>query len=158
MKSTIFIIFMAITFAIFCTYMYMPVRNNKHNTNQPPPKKIAKYNGTTKQQPKQKYADQLDLTLFTASWCPYCKKLMPEWSKFSFLNSGKVVGTSGRKIKCTIVDCSESSDAADNLKYIHGVNSYPTVTLKMPGWGGLDNYYYKRDEESIDDFVSRTIN
>lgn len=63
------------------------------------------------------------LYLFHTTWCPHCKKAMPEWNKFKAEYADKQVG--GKLLKFVEVDCDKDEATASKFK----IEGYPTIKL-----------------------------
>lgn len=61
---------------------------------------------------------------FFTEWCPYCKKALPEWEKFTeYIDS---INTSNDyNVKLINVDCDKDKKTADKYK----IEGYPTIKL-----------------------------
>lgn len=85
---------------------------------------------------------ECDIILFSAKWCPYCKKMEPEWIKYtnSFHNINYTVNF--KKIL-------EDDDPLLIEKY--NIESYPTIILVKDGL----SYEYDSNfsKESMDLFI-----
>jgi len=94
-------------------YMYVkrvkPMLDKKYVPN----KEFTK--GTTKK--------QADLYFFYTTWCPHCKKSMPEWNKLKEKIGKRKINN--YSIKFLEVDCDKDSKVADK----YNVESYPTIKL-----------------------------
>jgi thiol-disulfide isomerase/thioredoxin len=69
---------------------------------------------------------EIEVMLFWADWCAYCKKAKPDWVAFKQEFDGQIIN--GYQIKCTDVDCSNDKDAdIQSIMSKYKVKSYPTV-------------------------------
>jgi len=74
------------------------------------------------------------IMLFTASWCPYCKKLKDEgtFSKFKTDNQGKIIND--YELDIQEIDC--SNDQNPNIKTLldeYNVDGFPSIKLIKEG-------------------------
>lgn len=75
-----------------------------------------------------KRESEVQMYLFSADWCPHCKRAKPEWDEFSKNYSNKKVGT--YNITPIAVDCSEGDDP---LIQKYSIDGYPTVLMIKDG-------------------------
>ena len=66
-----------------------------------------------------------EILFFYTTWCPYCKKAMPEWQKFAKHWNGQK--KNGYTIITTEVDCDQNEAVANKFD----VNGYPTIKCVM---------------------------
>jgi endoplasmic reticulum resident protein 44 len=64
-----------------------------------------------------------EVLFFYTTWCPYCKKAMPEWEKFKEQWNGKT--KNGYSIVMKEIDC----DTNDTTAAKYEVVGYPTIKL-----------------------------
>ena len=72
--------------------------------------------------------------LFTASWCPYCRKLHDEgtFSKFKSENQGKVINN--YELDIQEIDCSNDQDSNIKTKLDeYNVDGFPSIKLIKEG-------------------------
>jgi thiol-disulfide isomerase/thioredoxin len=114
-KRTGLIVFLIVIFILisyYCYSNYYSKQNNKFrdvaNSNQNTPEVVVNF--------------------FFATWCPHCKKALPEWTKFSEEYNGKQIGQN--KIRCVQFDCTNDDDSK-TAKIINEfkIESYPTVKM-----------------------------
>jgi thiol-disulfide isomerase/thioredoxin len=69
--------------------------------------------------------------LFSADWCPHCKKAEPEWVNFEKeYNNTKI---KEYIIKCIKVNCSKPNPESDTLMEKYNVSGFPTVIMIKDG-------------------------
>jgi len=74
------------------------------------------------------------IMLFTASWCPYCKKLEDEgtFSKFKADNQGKLINK--YELDIQEIDCSNDQDSNIKTKLDeYNVDGFPSIKLLKEG-------------------------
>ena len=74
------------------------------------------------------------IMLFTASWCPYCRKLQDEgtFSKFKSENHGKVINN--YELDIQEIDCSNDQDSNIKTKLDeYNVDGFPSIKLIKEG-------------------------
>ena len=74
------------------------------------------------------------VTLFSTSWCPYCKSLKKEgiWDKFMEQNNGKTVN--GYTLNIKEIDCSNDSDPkVKSMLNSYNVDGFPSIKLLKGG-------------------------
>jgi len=72
----------------------------------------------------------VDIMYFYTTWCPHCKKSMPEWTSFSNDYNQKPIN--GFIVNCVAVNCDDTNDpdvSAQVQKY--GVEHFPTVKIVL---------------------------
>jgi len=98
---------------------------------------------------------EIDIMLFTADWCPYCKKAKPIWEEFHNTYDGKVVN--GYKINVKTINCTNDNDAnVQNLLDKYKVEGFPTIKLIKNG--DVYDYDAKPDKESLKQFLDAMTN
>lgn len=101
---------------------------------------------------KKKSLDNNDviIILFYTDWCPYCKKAMPEWVKFT--DYVKNINKSNDfVIKTNEIDCEKESDIAEKYK----IEGYPTIKLIYKG--EVYNYDAKPEYDSLVEFLNSSV-
>lgn len=91
------------------------------------------------------------LIKFYAPWCPHCKKLAPEWTKFSNLVTGVNVGE---------VNC-DDKELGQPICHRFRVQGYPTVLLfPAAGENGSEfkRFHGDRTADGFLDFVGEKVN
>lgn len=74
------------------------------------------------------------IMLFTASWCPYCRKLQDEgtFSRFKTENQGKVINN--YELDIQEIDCSNDQDSNIKTKLDeYNVDGFPSIKLIKEG-------------------------
>lgn len=107
----ILLIFIIFVVAAYFSYKWFakPMIENKETLD------MANYNGRV---------SEARIILFTADWCPHCKKAIPEWESFAETNNGAVVGN--YKIVTENVDC---TDGENPKIQEYSIDGYPTLIL-----------------------------
>lgn len=65
----------------------------------------------------------VEMMLFYTTWCPMCKKAMPEWNKFKGHWENKQLN--GYTIIFKEIDCDLNENMADKYK----IDGYPTIKM-----------------------------
>lgn len=114
-------IFLVVLFIIIAVYVY---RNYLSNIITP---KYVANKEFIPQSEASKENKQADLYFFYTTWCPYCKKALPEWNKLKEkLQDGTI---KGYKVNFYDVDCDKNKELADAQK----IEGYPTIKLMVNG-------------------------
>lgn len=74
------------------------------------------------------YGNQGTLALFHADWCGYCKRLMPEFSRFESSYNGPA----------NIQKINEASNK--QMCQQHGIQGFPTIRYYPNGMSDINNY------------------
>ena len=98
--------------------------------------------------------EEIEIYLFSADWCPHCKKAKPDWTAFQNQYNGTTV--KGFAIKCVNIDCSDESNEKSK-KYIleYNVTSYPTI-IALRNSERVD-FDAKITKSSLDQFLNSLI-
>ena len=67
---------------------------------------------------------EVQVYIFTADWCPHCKKAKPEWLNFKKSYNGKDIN--GQTLNLIDVDC---TDGTNPLIQKYNINGYPTAFM-----------------------------
>ena len=98
---------------------------------------------------------EVDIMMFTADWCPHCKKAKPIWEEFNNTYDGKVIN--GYKINVKTINCTNDSDPnVQNLLDKYNVEGFPTIKLIKNG--EVYDYDAKPDKESLKQFLDTMTN
>jgi len=89
---------------------------------------------------------EMEIYLFSAGWCPHCRRATPEWKAFKESYDGKTVGN--YTIKAIDVDC---TDGTSPLIQKHNINGYPTVFALQNG--NRVDFDAKISNDSLSKFV-----
>jgi thiol-disulfide isomerase/thioredoxin len=65
----------------------------------------------------------VEIMLFYTTWCPMCKKAMPEWNQFKSYWENKQID--GYTIMIKEIDCDLNESLADKYK----IDGYPTIKM-----------------------------
>jgi len=139
-QTFMLVILMFIIFAIAGYYAYkwyaQPIIENQTTQD------MANYN---------ERKSETTVLLFTADWCPHCKRAKPEWDKFESSHNGKEIGN--YIVKTQMVDC---TDGDSPLIQQHGIDGYPTVIMIKDNNQRV-NYDAKINESSLAGFVQSVL-
>ena len=98
---------------------------------------------------------EVDIMMFTADWCPHCKKAKPIWEEFNNTYDGKVINK--YKINVKTINCTNDSDPnVQNLLDKYNVEGFPTIKLIKNG--EVYDYDAKPDKESLKQFLDTMTN
>lgn len=110
---TIIVIVLMFISGIWMYYSYFkPYWYSKYKTNN---EYTTLDNTTTK--------NYVEIMLFYTTWCPMCKKAMPEWNKFKSHWDNKQLN--GYTILIKEIDCDLNESLADKYK----IDGYPTIKM-----------------------------
>ena len=90
-----------------------------------------------------------ELILYHASFCGYCKQMMPEWDKFA--DNAK---STFPKLKVSKYECDGADKAICDAANIQG---FPTVVIKLPN-GKVVTFDGERSAQGLANFVKRNAN
>jgi len=132
--------FMLIVFVIAGYYAYkwyaQPVIKNQSTQD------MANYNDRK---------SDATVILFTADWCPYCKRAKPEWDNFVASYDGKDIGN--YVVKTQLVDCTNGDSP---LIQQHSIDGYPTLFMLKEDNKRID-YDAKITESNMANFVNSVL-
>ena len=98
---------------------------------------------------------EVDIMMFTADWCPHCKKAKPIWEEFHNTYDGKVIN--GYKINIKTINCTNDNDPnVQNLLDKYNVEGFPTIKLLKNG--EVYDYDAKPDKENLKQFLNTMTN
>jgi len=99
-------------------------------------------------------SNECEILIFSTTWCPHCKKALPEWKKFSTTYNNKEIN--GYKLRCMDIDCTK--ETSDITEYInkYKIDSYPTVKLIRDG--DTVDFDSKITNTSLEKFVNTMLN
>lgn len=110
----IFILVLVFISGIWMYYSYFkPYWYSQYKTNN---EFTSLSNSTTDNQ-------YVEIMLFYTSWCPMCKKAMPEWNKFKDYWENKKID--GYTVTFKEIDCDLNESLADKYK----IDGYPTIKM-----------------------------
>jgi len=135
--------------AIFYVFKYyvQPKMNPDFVTNK---EYISKKN-------KDEYeaSSRIDVMMFTADWCPHCKKAKPIWNEFAETYDEKVIN--GHKINVKTVNCTNDNDAeVKRLLDKYNIEGFPTI--KAIKNGKVFDYDAKPESGSLKQFLDVLTN
>ena len=100
------------------------------------------------------------IMLFSANWCPYCKKLETDgiYSQFKDQNNGKIIN--GYRIVVKQIDCTNDQDQQIQSNYLdkYNVDGFPSIKLIKEGEDSPYDFDAKPTLESLNKFVQDIIN
>ncbi len=100
------------------------------------------------------------IMLFSANWCPYCKKLESDgiYSQFKDQNNGKIIN--GYRIVVKQIDCTNDQDQQIQSNYLdkYNVDGFPSIKLIKEGEDSPYDFDAKPTLESLNKFVQDIIN
>ena len=141
---TLLIIALVILFSVVSYFLYYRVFKPQLKTTEKGYDDIANRD--------KNLANTCEILFFNASWCPWCAKAAPEWSKFSDEYNGKSVN--GHKILCKNIDCTDSDDEnANALLQKHQVEGYPTIKAILDD--KVISFDAKVTRENLETFVNQ---
>lgn len=76
-------------------------------------------------------SNECEILLFTASWCPICKRAAPEWEQVKLEYKGKTVN--GYSVLFTEIDCTTESPNTTKLMDQYKIEGFPTIKLIKNG-------------------------
>ena len=98
--------------------------------------------------------------LFSANWCPYCKKLENDgiYSQFKDQNNGKIIN--GYKLIIKQIDCTNDQDPQIQNNYLdkYSVDGFPSIKLIKEGEDSPYDFDAKPTLESLNKFLQDIIN
>jgi thiol-disulfide isomerase/thioredoxin len=89
--------------------------------------------------------------VFTADWCPHCKRAKPEWEKFVETNNGKIIGN--YQIVTETVDCSDGENPKIQQ---YSIDGYPTLFL-LKDENQRISFDAKITEENLNGFINSVL-
>lgn len=98
--------------------------------------------------PNDEYKDNIkkskscEILLFSAEWCPHCKKIQPEWENYTETYYNKDYDVQFKKIM---------GDDDPNLVEKYNIDSYPSIILIKDGL--IYEYDSNFSKESMDLFI-----
>ena len=98
-------------------------------------------------------SDECELLLFTANWCPICKRAAPEWEQVKLEYKGKTVN--GYKIVFTDVDCTNESPNITKLMDQYKIEGFPTIKLIKNGQ--VIEFDAKVTKANLEQFINTAV-
>ena len=135
--SSFTIFFILLTLYSYYTFV-KPALNDKHILNKEyiPNRKADSNN--------------VHVMFFMTEWCPHCKNVMGEWTKFK-THIENINNTSDYKIILNVIDCDKKTELADK----YDIQGYPTVKLVYKG--DIFDYDAKIDSNNLIQFINSSI-
>jgi thiol-disulfide isomerase/thioredoxin len=97
---------------------------------------------------------EVEIYIFTVTWCPHCKTARPEWTAFKEQYEGKRIGP--YVIHCVQVDCTDKDDIqVQKMRSKYNISSFPTV--KMVKDGKIIDFDAKITTGNLNQFVSTMV-
>jgi thiol-disulfide isomerase/thioredoxin len=97
--------------------------------------------------------NECELLLFTANWCPICKRAAPEWEQVKLEYKGKTVN--GYTIVFTDVDCTNESPNVTKLMDQYKIEGFPTIKLIKNGQ--VVEFDAKVTKANLEQFINTAI-
>tara|TARA_A100001015_G_scaffold244245_1_gene279605 strand:+ start:1050 stop:1526 length:477 start_codon:yes stop_codon:yes gene_type:complete len=99
---------------------------------------------------KNKNNNDVIIYFFFTEWCPYCKKALPEWEKFTdYVNN--INESNDYNVKLINIDCDKDKKTADKYK----IEGYPSIKLLYKG--NEYDYEAKVENENLIKFLETSI-
>jgi thiol-disulfide isomerase/thioredoxin len=124
-------------FILLCYYLY-----NKYVKKDP-----TLFIPNDEYKEKEKKSKNCDILLFSADWCPHCKKIKPEWEKYTETYYNKDYSIHFKTIM---------GDDDPNLVEKYNIESYPSIILIRDGL--VYEYDSNFSKESMDLFIQTIMN
>ena len=146
-NKSILIIFLAIIFAMFIYYIY--------STTNSTDELFTDYNNLATANNMSLEKNNMNVILFYAPWCGYCKELMPDWVRLYSKYNNKNINN--KKVNIVKIDCDENAQIAKQ----YDIQGYPTIKLLSVNDKGslkLFDYDDERSYTKIEQFVGLMAN
>ena len=146
-NKSILIIFLAIIFAMFIYYIY--------STTNSTDELFTDYNNLATANNMSLEKNNMNVILFYAPWCGYCKELMPDWERLYSKYNNKNINN--KKVNIVKIDCDENAQIAKQ----YDIQGYPTIKLLSVNDKGslkLFDYDDERSYTKIEQFVGLMAN
>jgi thiol-disulfide isomerase/thioredoxin len=98
-------------------------------------------------------SNEAELLLFSANWCPICKRAAPEWEEVKNEYKGKTVN--GYTIVFTDVDCTNESPNITKLMDQYKIEGFPTIKLIKNGQ--VIEFDAKVTKANLEQFINTAI-
>lgn len=98
-------------------------------------------------------SDEAELLLFTANWCPICKRAAPEWEQIKLEYKGKTVN--GYAIRFTDIDCTNESPNITKLMDQYKIEGFPTIKLIKNGQ--VVEFDAKVTKANLEQFINTAV-
>jgi len=97
--------------------------------------------------------NEVELLLFSADWCPHCKKAKPEWEQVKAEYQGKQI--KGYTIIFTDVNCTTDSPDVEKMMNTYKVEGYPTIKLIKDNQ--VIDFDAKPTKDTLEQFINTVI-
>jgi thioredoxin 1 len=124
--------FLIIVFIAICYFLYV-----KYIKKDP-----TRFIPNDEYKDKTKKSKECLILLFSAEWCPHCKKMQPDWEKYTEMYYNKDYEVSFRKV---------IGDDEPDLVEKYNIDSYPSIILIRDGL--IYEYDSNFSKESMDLFI-----
>ena len=117
-RRTLLIIALVILFAVASYFLYYRVMKPQIKETSGDFKNIANRD--------KNLNSTAEIMIFSATWCPICRKTAGDWDKFAKEYNGKRIN--GHKIVCKKIDCTDEDDEyANKMMQTFQISGFPTV-------------------------------
>ena len=138
-----------IIYYIYTTYTKNKVKEGYKANNEKIQKSSDQADGTTGNSSNK----EAEIMFFSAKWCVYCKKAMPEWEQIKTEYSGKVIN--GYNLVFTEIDCTTESPEVEKMMNKFKVEGFPTIKLLKNNQ--VIDYDAKVTSENLAKFINTAI-
>jgi thioredoxin domain-containing protein 10 len=99
-------------------------------------------------------SNEVELLLFYADWCPFCKEANPAWNELKTDYENKSIN--GYKIIFTEIDCSNQDDIeVSKIMDKYSIEGYPTIKLIKDGQ--LIDFDAKPSKDNLISFINNVL-
>lgn len=149
-KKSFLIIFLLIIFGMFIYYIY-----GTTNSTDESEELFTDYNNLATANNMSLEKNNMNVILFYAPWCGYCKEIMPDWDRLYSKYNNKNINN--KKVNIVKIDCDENEQIAKQ----YDIQGYPTIKLLSVNDNGslkLFDYDDDRSYTKIEQFVGMMAN